>query len=98
MWRVVDTGLAERIASLDRFAAYFVFSAGTGELVTVSVFLDRAAAVASDELALVFVRDNLDHLDIEPADTIGDGEIVIGRTTRRYSSRFAHFSRKSAAY
>jgi hypothetical protein len=79
VWRVVDTGLAERIASLDRFAAYFVFSPGTGELVTVSVFLDRAAAAASDELALAFARDNLDHLDIERTDTIGGGEIVVSR-------------------
>src|ERR1035441_4410103 len=55
--RVVDTRLAERMAELDGFVAYFVFSSGQGELVSVSVFRDRATATASDEVALVFVRD-----------------------------------------
>jgi hypothetical protein len=81
VWRVVDTRLAERMADLDGFAAYFVFSSGTGELVTVSVFGDRAAAAASDEVALAFVRDELDDLQIERTDTFGGGEVVVSRVT-----------------
>jgi hypothetical protein len=78
---VVDTGLAERMAELAGFMAYFVFSSGTGELVTVSVFRDRVAAKASDEVALAFVRDELAGLHIERAEAIGGGEIVVSRIT-----------------
>jgi hypothetical protein len=81
VWRVVDTRLAERMAELDGFVAYFVFSSGTGELVTVSVFRDRGAATVSDDVALAFVRDELDDLDIKRTDTIGGGEIVVSRAT-----------------
>ena len=66
---------------MDGFVAYFVFSSGAGELVTVSEFRDRAAATASDELALAFVRDELDSLDIERLDTIGGGEVAVSRVT-----------------
>jgi hypothetical protein len=81
VWRVVDTRLAERMAELDGFVAYFVFSSGSGELVSVSVFRDQAAASASDEVALTFVRDELDDLDIERTDAIGGGEIAVTRVT-----------------
>jgi len=81
VWRIVDTRLAERMAKLARFVAYFVFGSGTGELVTVSVFRDRAASIGSDELALAFVRYNLDDLDVERTDMIGGGEIVVSRVT-----------------
>lgn len=64
-----------------------MFSSGAGELVTVSVFRDRTAATASDELAMAFVRSNLDDLDIQRTDTAGGGEIVVSRVSR-YSSRF----------
>ena len=81
VWRIVDTRLAERMAELDGFVAYFVFSSATGELVTVSVFRDRGAATVSDEVALAFVRDELDGLEIKRTDTIGGGEIVVSRVT-----------------
>jgi hypothetical protein len=81
VWRVVDTRLAERMAELDGFVAYFVFSSATGELVTVSVFRDRGAATVSDEVALAFVRGELHDLDIKRTDTIGGGEIVVSRVT-----------------
>jgi hypothetical protein len=80
-WRIVDTRLAERMAKLHRFVAYFVFGSRTGELVTVSVFQDRAASSGSDELAMAFVRYNLDHLDVERTDMIGGGEIVVSRVS-----------------
>ncbi len=81
VWRIVDTRLAERIAELDGFVAYFVFGLGTGELVSVSVFRDRAAAIASDEVAMAFVRDQLDELGVERSDTFGGGAIVVTRVT-----------------
>jgi hypothetical protein len=80
VWRLVDTNLAERMAELDGFVAYLVFS-GAGELVTVSVFRDRATATASDELALQFVRDELVDLEINRTDMVGGGEIAVSRIT-----------------
>jgi hypothetical protein len=81
VWRLVDTGLAERMAALDGFVAYFVFSGGAGELVSVSVFRDRATATASDELALQFVTGALADFDIKRVDMVGGGEIVVSRVT-----------------
>ncbi len=81
IWRVVDTKLAERIAELEGFVAYLVFSGGAGQLVTVSVFRDRATATASDELALQFVRDELADFDINRTDMVGGGEIPVSRVT-----------------
>lgn len=81
VWRVVDTRLTERMAELDGFVAYFVFKSGTGELVTVNVFRDQAAANASDEVALAFVRDELGDLHIERTDAFGGGEVVVSRVT-----------------
>lgn len=81
VWRVVDTGLAERMAALEGFIAYFVFSSGAGELVSVSVFRDRATASVSDEVAHAFVRDELAHVAIARTDAIGGGDVVVSRTT-----------------
>ncbi len=81
VWRIVDTGLAERMAGLDGFVAYFVFSSAEEELVSVSVFADRDAAYRSDEVARVFVRDELEKLQIERTDAIGGGQIVVDRVT-----------------
>jgi hypothetical protein len=81
VWRIVDTSLAERMAELDGFVAYLVFSGVPGELVSVSVFRDSAAATASDELAVQFVSDELADFDIKRADMVGGGEIVVSRVT-----------------
>jgi hypothetical protein len=72
------------MAELDGFVAYFVFSSGQGELVSVSVFRDRATATASDEVALVFVRDELDDVEIERTDMIGGGVIAVSRVTEAF--------------
>ena len=81
VWRIVDTRVVERIAQLDGFVAYFVLGLPAGELVSVSVFCDRDAALASDEVAAAVVRDHLDVLGIERTDTIGGGVIVVRRVT-----------------
>ena len=69
------------MAELDGFVAYLVFSGGAGDLVSVSVFRDRATATASDELARQFVADVLADFQIERADMVGGGEIVVSRFT-----------------
>jgi hypothetical protein len=81
VWRIVDTRLAERMAELDGFVAYFVFSPGAGELVAVSVFRDRASAEASDDVALRFVGEELGDVDIERSEPVGGGEIAVSRVT-----------------
>lgn len=81
VWRIVDTRLAERIAELDGFIAYFVLGLPRGELVSVSVFRDCAAALASDEVSVAFVRDHLEVLGIERTETIGGGSIAVTRVT-----------------
>jgi hypothetical protein len=81
VWRIVDTRLAERMAELDGFVAYFVFSSGTGELVSVSVFRDRASAEVSDEVAVRFVGEDLGDVDIERSEPVGGGEIAVSRVT-----------------
>jgi hypothetical protein len=81
VWRIVDTRLAERMAELDGFVAYFVFSSGEGELAAVSVFRDRETASSSDVVALAFVRDELEKVEIERSNALGGGEIVVSRVT-----------------
>jgi hypothetical protein len=82
VWRIVDTGMAERMANLRGFVAYFVFSPGASDLVTISVFDDYAGVSSSDEIAMAFARYDLDHLDIQRVDTIGGGRIIVSRTSR----------------
>lgn len=82
VWRIVDTGLAERIAKLDGFVAYFVFGSGTGELVSASVFRDQPTALASDEVAAAFVAEQLaDSLGQATTESIAGGAIVVSRVT-----------------
>ncbi len=82
VWRVVDTRLAERMAELEGFVAFLVFSGNAGELVSVSVFRDQRTARASDELILHFVRDELADLDIARTEMVAGGEIVVSRVTK----------------
>ena len=81
LMRRVDTSLAERMAELEGFVAYLVFSGGAGDLVSVSVFRDRETATASDELARQFVTNALADFEIKRADMVGGGEIVVSRVT-----------------
>jgi hypothetical protein len=82
VWRVVDTRLAERMAELEGFVAFLVFSGSAGELVSVSVFRDQTTARASDELILQFVRDDLADLEIERTEMVAGGEIAVSRVTK----------------
>jgi hypothetical protein len=77
VWRIVDAGMAERMANLRGFVAYFVFNPAASDLVTISVFDDYAGVSGSDEIAMAFAPYDLDHLDIQRVDTIGGGQIIV---------------------
>jgi hypothetical protein len=59
LMRLVDTDFAESVAEMDGFVAYQLMDCGDGELMTISVFRDRSAAVASEEMAADWVHDTL---------------------------------------
>jgi heme-degrading monooxygenase HmoA len=72
---------ADRLAEIDGFVSYRVFDCGAAELLSVSVLRDESAAAASEELALTFVREQLDDFELERADIVGGGEIAVSRKT-----------------
>jgi Antibiotic biosynthesis monooxygenase len=78
LMHVIDESFAERIEALTGFDAYHALDCGHGEIVSVSLLRDQAAAEESDELALAFVRDRLDAFDLERTEIIG-GEVVVSR-------------------
>src|SRR6476620_11547698 len=76
---LVDTDFAETIAEAEGFVAYEVIDLGDGELMTLSVFHDFDAAMASDDLAFEWVRSTLSpQFDIERTDA-RLGEIAVSR-------------------
>ena len=56
---LIDTDFAETVEEIDGFVAYECIDNGAGELCTISVFRDEAAALASVDAAAAWVRDNL---------------------------------------
>jgi hypothetical protein len=76
---LIDTDFAESIAQVEGFVAYEVIDCVGGELVTVSVFRDREAAAASEEMAAEWVRSNLAaQFDITRIDA-KVGEVAVSR-------------------
>jgi hypothetical protein len=73
----VDEVFADEIEAMDGFEAYHALDCG-GELVSISLFRDQAAAEASDERALEFVDRELGDFDIERTEVIG-GDVVVSR-------------------
>jgi heme-degrading monooxygenase HmoA len=78
LMHVVDEVFADRIEAMDGFEAYHVLDCGGGEIMSISLLRDQAAAEASDELALAFVRRELGGFDIERTEVIG-GEVLVSR-------------------
>jgi hypothetical protein len=78
LMHLIDDSFADRIETLTGFDAYHALDCGHGEVVSVSLLRDQAAAEESDELALAFVRDRLDAFDLERTEVIG-GEVVVSR-------------------
>ena len=79
--RVADEVFADRIAALDGFVAYQVLDCGDGDILAAGVFADRAAAARSDELALAFLREELEEFELDRTELICGGALVVGRAT-----------------
>jgi hypothetical protein len=78
LMHIVDEVFADEIEAMDGFEAYHALDCGDGELVSISLFRDQAAAEESDERALEFVRRDLGDFDIERTEVLG-GEVVVSR-------------------
>jgi hypothetical protein len=78
LMHIVDEVFAEEIEAMDGFEAYHALDCGGGEVVSISLLRDQAAAEESDERALEFVRRELAEFDIERTEIIG-GEVVVSR-------------------
>jgi hypothetical protein len=78
LMHIVDEVFAEDIEAMDGFEAYHALDCGGGDVVSISLLRDQAAAEESDERALEFVRRELAEFDIERTELIG-GEVVVSR-------------------
>jgi hypothetical protein len=78
LMHLVDEVFADQIAGIDGFEVYHALDCGGGEIVSLSLFRDQAAAEDSDERALEFVRGELGDFDIERTEVIG-GEVLVSR-------------------
>ena len=77
LMHLVDEVFADAIEAMDGFEAYHALDCGS-EIVSISLLRDQAAAEASDERALEFVRRELADFDVERTEVIG-GEVVVSR-------------------
>jgi hypothetical protein len=78
LMHIVDEVFADEIEAMDGFEAYHALDCGGGELVSISLLRDQAAAEESDERALEFVRRELGGFDIERTEVLG-GDVVVSR-------------------
>jgi hypothetical protein len=78
LMHIVDEVFADEIEAMDGFEAYHALDCGGGEIVSISLLRDQAAAEESDERALEFVRRELGDFGIERTEVIG-GEVVVSR-------------------
>jgi hypothetical protein len=69
-------GLVEAVAG---FRDYRILDCGAGQLLSVGLFNDPAAAAAFDDLAMQFVRTELAASNLRRSDMIGGGEVLISR-------------------
>ncbi len=78
LMHIVDEVFADEIEAMDGFEAYHALDCGGGELVSISLLRDQAAAEESDQRALEFVRRELGGFDIERTEVLG-GDVVVSR-------------------
>ncbi len=78
LMRSVDDVFADEIASVPSFVAYHAIDCGGGQLLSVSVFTDRAAADESDEMALRFVTERLTRYGLQRTEAVV-GEVLVSR-------------------
>jgi hypothetical protein len=74
---IVDAVFADELEAMDGFDAYHALDCD-GQGVTISLFRDQAAAEASDELALEFVRRELASFGVERSEVLA-GEVLVSR-------------------
>ena len=76
---LVDTDFAESISEADGFVGYEVLDSDDGRLCTISIFRDRESALASDALAMEWVRSTLaPQFALTRTDTML-GEVAVSR-------------------
>jgi hypothetical protein len=78
LMHAIDEGFADRMERMEGFDAYHALDCGGGEIVTISLFRDQAAAEGSDDRAMEFVRDSLADFPIERTEVLG-GEVAVSR-------------------
>jgi heme-degrading monooxygenase HmoA len=78
LMHIVDEVFAGQIEAMDGFEAYHALDCSGGEIASISLLRDAAAAEESDELAVEFVRRELGAFDIERTEVIG-GEVLVSR-------------------
>ena len=76
----VDEEFAPAISQEPGFVAYFALDTGDSTVETVSVFHDKAAADASNELASDYVRENLGEFELMRT-AVSGGEVLVSRVT-----------------
>ena len=76
----VDEEFAPAISQEPGSVAYFALATGDTTVETVSIFHDKVAADASNELASDYVRENLDEFELMRTDVSG-GEVFVSRVT-----------------
>jgi hypothetical protein len=78
LMHIVDEQFADRMQEMDGFEAYHALDCGNGQIVSVSLFREQAAAEESNERAREFVWERLADFDLERTDAMG-GSVVISR-------------------
>jgi hypothetical protein len=78
----VDEEFAPAIGEERGFVAYFGLDTGDATVETVSIFHDKAAADASNELASDYVRENLGEFELTRTGVSG-GEVLVSRVTAK---------------
>ena len=78
----VDEEFAPAVSQEPGFVGYFALDMGDGNVETISIFHDKAAADASNELAAEYVREKLDEFHLTRTAVSGGGEILVSRLTR----------------
>lgn len=76
----VDEEFAPAVSQEPGFVAYFALDTGDATVETVSIFHDKAAAEASNELASDYVRENLGEFELRRT-AVSGGDVLVSRVT-----------------
>jgi len=76
----VDEEFAPAVSQESGFVAYLALDTGDATVETVSIFHDKAAAEASNELASDYVRENLGEFELTRT-AVSGGEVLVSRVT-----------------